>query len=66
MAEKLKFVPGDLVQLKSGGPVMTVEKANHDYRGIWEGSYSCSWFAGAKDNHRSFSEAALEPAELEG
>ena len=60
-----KFKPGDLVRLKSGGPVMTVEKANLDFYKQWEGTYSCSWFAGAKNNHKSFSEAALEPAELE-
>lgn len=59
-----KFKPGDLVRLKSGGPVMTVKKANN-YLEQWEGTYSCSWFAGAKNNHRSFSEAALEPAERE-
>ena len=60
-----KFKPGELVRLKSGGPAMTVEKANLDFYKQWEGTYSCSWFAGAKNNHKSFSEAALEPAELE-
>lgn len=60
-----KFKPGDLVRLKSGGPVMTIEKLNLDFYKEWEGSYSCSWFAGAKDNHRSFAEQALEAAKLE-
>lgn len=59
------FNPGDLVQLRSGGPVMTVEKAATDYANIWTGSYACSWFAGAKDNHRNFAEAALKAATLD-
>ena len=66
MATKLKFAAGDLVQLKSGSPVMTVEEADYDYSGTtWKGTYSCSWFAGSKNNHRSFTEAALEAAELD-
>lgn len=60
-----KFKPGDLVELKSGSPVMTVEQACEDYNGRWTGAYACSWFAGAKDNHRNFAEAALKAAELE-
>lgn len=32
------FKPGDLVRLKSGGPVMTVEKANIDFYEQWEGT----------------------------
>ena len=60
-----KFNPGDFVRLKSGGPVMTVEKLDRNYLDQWNGEYSCSWFAGAKNNHRSFTEQALEAAELE-
>ena len=57
-----KFKPGDIVRLKSGGPDMTVERV-HDTR---EGaSYFCSWFAGAKDNHKGFQEAALTPSDDE-
>lgn len=63
MAQKYK--PGDLVRLKSGGPAMTIEKVNLNIYQEWEGTYSCSWFAGAKDNHRSFAEEALQPAEVE-
>lgn len=50
-----KFNPGELVQLKSGGPKMVVEK--------WNGmnnAYSCSWFAGPKHNKTLFSEDALQ------
>lgn len=54
-----RFKPGDIVELKSGGPAMTVER-------IHEGSdgtiYYCSWFAGAKDNSRGFREEALDTA----
>ncbi len=65
MANNFKFKAGDLVQLKSGSPFMTVEKADFDYGDNWVGTYSCSWFAGAKDNHRSFTEASLIVAEVE-
>lgn len=59
-----KFKPGDLVELKSGGPVMTIESVNESFeRGQY--TYSCSWFAGAKNNHRGFSEAALKLADIE-
>jgi len=33
---------GDLVQLKSGGPVMTVQEA------LSGGNFRCQWFAGKK------------------
>lgn len=38
-----KFTTGDLVQLKSGGPVMTVEEESYDKTGVW-----CQWFSGKK------------------
>ena len=65
MAANPKFEPGDLVELKSGSPVMTIEKLDRDWEGTWKGAYDCSWFAGAKNNHRSFAEAALKPAEMD-
>ena len=65
MADKFKFQAGDLVQLKSGSPVMTVEEADYDYNRNWKGTYSCSWFAGAKNNHKSFTEASLKAAVLD-
>jgi uncharacterized protein YodC (DUF2158 family) len=58
-----KFKPGDLVELKSGGPVMTVERVTNIRSN--ETSYSCSWFAGAKDSHKIFTEAALKPADVD-
>ena len=49
-----KFKPGDMVRLKSGGPLMTVTIAQHD-DDTW-----CMWFD--KDDKRmemSFNAAAL-------
>lgn len=63
MASEMKFKAGDLVKLKSGSPTMTVEEADYNYHKAWVGTYKCSWFAGAKNNHRSFTEASLEFAE---
>jgi uncharacterized protein YodC (DUF2158 family) len=37
------FKVGDIVQLKSGGPKMTVQDADQEGTGIW-----CQWFAGSK------------------
>lgn len=54
-----KFAPGDQVQLKSGGPKMTVETIT---KGQFADSptYFCTWFSGAKHNKHGFSEAALD------
>lgn len=57
-----KFKAGDIVMLKSGGPDMTVEKVNDQY-GNEPSTYTCSWFAGAKDNKKMFTEAALKAVE---
>lgn len=54
MADNLKFRPGDLVQLKAGGPKMVVEQYD-SYRD----SYECTWFSGAKHNSERFKEQAL-------
>jgi uncharacterized protein YodC (DUF2158 family) len=62
---KPQFKPGDLVELKSGGPVMTIEKPNFDIYEVWEGTYSCSWFAGDKHQHNRFAQAALRPAKAD-
>jgi uncharacterized protein YodC (DUF2158 family) len=37
------FTPGDVVQLKSGGPVMTVERIGKDQR-TQEDAVVCTWF----------------------
>ncbi|MCW0979181.1 DUF2158 domain-containing protein [Agrobacterium sp. BT-220-3] len=41
----MAFKPGDVVQLKSGGPLMTVAFINE------EGKVSCTWF---NQDHASF------------
>ena len=58
-----KFKAGDLVELRSGGPVMTVERVSESFEmdDVW--SYGCTWFAGDKHQHSSFTEAALKGAE---
>ena len=44
MAEKSSFNVGDIVQLKSGGPEMTVQMAP-ERPAVY---YKCQWFAGKK------------------
>ncbi|WP_089681935.1 YodC family protein [Billgrantia gudaonensis] len=53
-----KFVVGDVVKLKSGGPEMTV----NSYLGRLD-KYSCQWFAGKKLEQGSFPEDSLEKVE---
>ena len=55
MRETLK--PGDLVRLKSGGPVMTFEGQ------CWLGDALCRWFDDAALKRESFTFASLERAE---
>jgi uncharacterized protein YodC (DUF2158 family) len=52
MAEQLK--PGDVVKLKSGGPLMTVKKREGDGR-VW-----CEWFDGNQPEGRYFDEVVLK------
>jgi uncharacterized protein YodC (DUF2158 family) len=46
------FNAGDIVQLKSGGPKMTVDRSDSD--GVW-----AIWFAGAKRERAHFSDQSL-------
>jgi uncharacterized protein YodC (DUF2158 family) len=48
---------GDTVQLKSGGPKMTVHRFNED------GTAYCQWFAGDKIEGASFPQASLNRLE---
>lgn len=50
---KYSFRPGQLVQLRAGGPKMVVETSHDEY-------CYCSWFSGAKHNKERFSFAALQ------
>jgi len=48
------FKDGDVVQLKSGGPLMTI-KEPHD-----PGTFICEWFEGAKKQQSVFKGTSLE------
>jgi uncharacterized protein YodC (DUF2158 family) len=56
---KLKFEVGELAQLKSGGPVMTIigNFASH------LGAVVCRWFAGGKASDGHFPREALKVPE---
>jgi len=53
----MAFMSGDAVQLKSGGPKMTVSGLTGRHR---PGYYDCKWFAGSKLNEGSFAEEELQ------
>ena len=53
-----KFKTGDIVQLKSGGPKMTVNGAELP-SGAAKQYYSCQWFAGSKLEGGTFPEESL-------
>jgi uncharacterized protein YodC (DUF2158 family) len=65
----MEFEAGDIVQLKSGGPVMTVEQTGEHWSitgtGVW-----CVWFerVGNKQvaSRETFAATALEKAERPG
>ena len=55
------FKKGDLVELKSGGPKMTVREAGKTNSGkvmVW-----CDWFDGQKQVNGSFPPESLKPVE---
>ena len=49
-----EFKKGDVVQLKSGGPLMTIKERAK------EGNYLCVWFVGDEPKHRTFSGEELK------
>jgi len=53
------FKAGDIVQVKSGGPPMTVEGENKHYAG----TYDCVWFKGASREHARFEGETLKAYE---
>ena len=63
----MKFKIGDQVQLKSGGPVMTVAGVVEGHPGVMnhaEGHVRCQWFSGKKLENGTFpAESLREPAE---
>jgi uncharacterized protein YodC (DUF2158 family) len=50
-----EFKAGDMVQLKSGGPKMTVVEVSN----IVDKVVRTSWFAGSKLSHGNFSPASI-------
>ncbi|MCA0246340.1 MAG: DUF2158 domain-containing protein [Proteobacteria bacterium] len=46
--------PGNLVELKAGGPLMVVDSVDH-YGKVW-----CSWFAGKKHEKAGFAAETLQ------
>jgi len=50
-----RFKPGDIVALKSGGPLMTVTR-------VEGGRTWCEWFDGKVSQARFFDETVLRPA----
>ncbi len=67
MANK-QFKSGDSVQLKSGGPIMTVAEIK---TGVFakgtdlEGKYHCQWFSGSTLRSGYFKAESLKPAPKE-
>ena len=53
----MAYKAGDIVQLKSGGPKMTVTGISQ----FGEGHTETTWFAGSKLEHGAFPESALRP-----
>jgi len=51
-----KFTSGDFVQLKSGGPKMTISGESS----IRPGNFNCKWFAGSKLNQGVFAPEELQ------
>jgi uncharacterized protein YodC (DUF2158 family) len=48
---KVEFEPGDIVQLKSGGPPMTVERIGKEEK-TGEDTVSCTWFEKSGKNQQ--------------
>ena len=53
-----EFKVGDIVQLKSGGPKMTVNEVLETH-GEDKQDVRCAWFAGSKHEHAYFSVETL-------
>jgi uncharacterized protein YodC (DUF2158 family) len=53
-----QFSTGDIVQLKSGGPKMTVKGESN----VFKGQYDWQWFGGKKLERGSFPADSLQSA----
>ncbi len=58
MADQIK--PGDVLQLKSGGPKMTVQFTTG------EGNWACQWFVGTDLKSGVFPATSLQPYQPKG
>ncbi|HRE72598.1 MULTISPECIES: DUF2158 domain-containing protein [unclassified Candidatus Accumulibacter] len=65
MRKQSCFQVGDIVQLKSGGPEMTVQKINDIGDDVSTVRFRCQWFAGKKLESGSFPEESLKPVTQE-
>jgi uncharacterized protein YodC (DUF2158 family) len=59
-----EFETGDTVQLKSGGPAMTVKHIS--VKSSYEGQYVCQWFGGKKLEQGFFMPESLKRVEVDG
>ena len=64
MTNQAIFTKGDIVQLKSGGPEMTIKDVIEE-RGGKVSSYRCQWFAGKKLEAGVFSIESVKAASVE-
>ncbi|WP_089528498.1 YodC family protein [Pantoea ananatis] len=55
-----KYKVGDIVQINSGGPLMTVQVSPADPTAT---TYTCQWFAGKKLESGRFPESSLKPVQ---
>ena len=55
-----KFSPGDIVQLKSGGPAMTISEITTQFGTGASKGYQCEWFKGASNERADFAEETLQ------
>jgi len=63
---KKGYQVGDLVKLKSGGPVMTVSEIVGERRTVSDNeTVKCKWFAGKKQEQGYFDPDTLEPSDGE-
>ena len=60
-----KYKTGDIVQLKSGGPKMTVARYNNPSAIDTSPNVWCDWFAGSKHEKACFPEDSIQPAQAD-